>query len=736
MRINKLAKSPLAVALTVGMGVTLAGCSSSSVIKDTSAEQGQTIDMPATASNPFFEASTLEYEYPQFDKIKVEHFGPAFDRGMADQKAEWDKIANNADAPTFENTILELEKSGQLLKRARYVFSNLTSADSNDAINALDSEYAPKFEAHNDSKFLNDTLFKRIDDLYTRRNSLGLDPQSVRLIERYDLDFVRAGAKLTPAQKERIKTINGQVAALQTKLPQNVLAEANASAVIVDSVDSLKGLDEAAIKVLAENAKANGAEGKYRIALLNTTQQPILTNLEDRALRERIFKASLARGSRGNQFDNTGPFSELVKLRAEKAKLLGYPNYASYSMAKETAKTPAAVNAMLEKIAGPAVAKAREEGKLLQALIDKEQKAKGQPTFKLEPWDWMFYSEKLRKEQYAFDEGQLKPYLEWSNVLENGVFFAAHELYGITLKRRTDLPVYHPDVRTYDAFNADGSKFAIVIVDPFARPSKQGGAWMSTYVDQNDLLNQHTVAALHLNVTKPAAGEPGLMTWDDVTTAFHEFGHVLHGIFSDVKYPYFSGTDVPRDFVEYPSQVNEMWAEDPTVIANYAKHWKTGEVMPRELLDKVAKASKFNAGFGMTEVMGATLLDQRWHQVSADKLPAAAGVMAFEAKALKDVGLDYTPVPPRYRTPYFKHIMEGYAAGYYAYTWSEVFDADTVEWMHKNGGLKRANGDRFRNMLLSKGGSEDALVLFKNFYGGEPDIRPLLERHGLVKAKK
>jgi peptidyl-dipeptidase Dcp len=690
--------------------------------------------MPASsfASNPFAAPSPLPLHFPQFDMIKDADFAPAFEHGIADQRQEMDAIAANPQPASFENTIVAMERSGQLLGRAMYVFGNLTGANTNETLDKLDAEYSPKFAAAHDAIYLNPALFQRIKMLYETRATLGLDAEGVRLVERYYSDFVRAGANLDPAQKERVKAINGELATLQTTFNQDVLAEVNDSAIIVDNRADLAGLSDEQIQVLADNAKAKGLEGKYRIALLNTTGQPVEAQLDNRALRERIYRASINRGSRGNQWDTRGIVSKVTKLRAERAAIMGYPNYAAFAVAEETAKTPEAINAMLAKLAPPAVANARREGATLQKMIDKEQKAKGQPSFTLQPWDWAYYTEKVRAAQYNFDESQLKPYLQLDSVLENGVFFAAHKLYGLDFKRRTDLPVYEPDVRVYEAFNADGSTLALVIVDPYARASKRGGAWMSSYVDQSDLLGNKPVVALHLNVTKPSAGKPALMTWDDVNTSFHEFGHVLHGMFSNVKYPYFSGTNVPRDFVEFPSQVNEMWADWPEVLANYAKHWQTGEPMPKALLDKVLASSKFNQGFTTTEYLGAALLDQKWHQVPAAQLPDASGVMAYEAKALHDVGLDYAAVPPRYRTPYFSHIMGGYAAGYYGYIWSEVLDADTVQWIKQHGGLTRANGDRFRATLLSRGGSKDALQLFRDFSGQEPDIKPLLERRGLT----
>src|SRR5690606_21848785 len=457
-----------------------------------------------------------------------------------------------------------------------------------------------------------------------------------------------------------------------TTFSQNVLAEVNDSAVVVDSRAELAGMSDAAIAAAAAAARERGLDGKYVIALQNTTGQPPETDLQDRALRQRIHEASVARGSRGNQWDNTAVVSRIMKLRLERANMLGYPDYASFVLADETAGTPKAVNDMLARLAPPAVANAKREAADLQAMIDKEQAAKGQPSFELQPWDWAYYTDKVRQAKYAFDESQLKPYLELDRVLVDGVFYAAGQLYGLTFKERTDLPVYHDDVRVFDVFDRDGKQLAIFLADMYARPSKRGGAWMNSYVDQSALTGYLPVVANHLNIPKPAEGEPTLLTWAEVTTAFHEFGHALHGMFSDVKYPYFSGTSVPRDFVEYPSQVNEMWSDWPSVLANYAKHYQTGEPMPKELLDKVLASSKFNQGFATTEYLGAALLDQRWHQVTdVSQIPDAAGVMAFEAAALKQDGVDYAPVPPRYRTPYFSHIMGGYAAGYYAYIWSE-----------------------------------------------------------------
>ena len=468
------------------------------------------------------------------------------------------------------------------------------------------------------------------------------------------------------------------------------------------------------------------------VTLLNTTGQPPLAQLANRELRQRIHEASVIRGARGNEWDNREIISRVVNLRDERAKMLGFDNHAAYVLADSTAGTPEAVNDMLGQLAPAAVANAKREAEKLQAMIDQEQAAKGEPSFQLEPWDWAYYTEKVRQAEYDFDEAQLKPYLEMMNVLENGVFHAATELYGITFKQRTDLPKYHPDTWIYDVFDADGSQLAIFIFDPYARASKRGGAWMNSYVSQSHMMGTKPVVANHQNITKPPAGEPTLLTWDEVTTMFHEFGHALHGMFSDVEYPYFSGTAVPRDFVEFPSQVNEMWADWPSILANYAKHHETGEAIPQELLDKVVATAKFNQGFATTEYLAAAMLDQRLHQASADDIPTADEVVQFEASALAADGIDFAAVPPRYKLPYFSHIMGGYSAGYYAYIWSEVLDANTVKWIEDNGGLTRENGDRFRATLLSQGGSKPALDLFHAFSGAEPDIQPLLERRGLV----
>jgi len=715
----------LALALAVSLGLAAPAYSPAADAATQAAEQ----------ANPFFAESPLPLHYPQFDKIKDSDFAPAFDAGMAQQIEEVEAIANNPAAPTFDNTLVALENSGAVLDRATTVFFSLSGADTNDARKQLQADYSAKFAAHRDAISLNGKLFERIKALYDKRDTLGLDAEGLRLVEKYHDNFVRAGAELPDADKAKLKEINAELANLGTKFSQNVLAEVNAAYIVVDDVKQLDGLSAEQVAAAAEAAKARKLDGKYVIALLNTTGQPALSNLTNRELRRRIFEASVARGSKGGEYDNTALVSRIMTLRAEKAALMGFANYAAYSLGNQTAKTPEAVNAMLGQLAPAAVANARREAADLQAMIDAEQKAAGQPTFELQPWDWAYYSEKVRQAKYDFDESQLKPYFELKNVLENGVFFAAGKEYGLSFKQRTDLPVYHDDVSVYDVFDADGSQLAIFIFDPYARQSKRGGAWMNSYVSQSALTGNKPVVANHLNIPKPPAGKPTLLTWDEVTTTFHEFGHALHGMFSNVKYPYFSGTAVPRDFVEFPSQVNEMWADEPSILANYATHYQSGAAMPQALLDKVVAAAKFNQGFATTEYLGAAMLDQRWHQIGVEQVPAPKDVLAFEHEALVKDGIYYAPVPPRYRTTYFSHIMGGYSAGYYAYIWSEVLDANTQKWFRDHGGLSRANGDHFRKTLLSRGGSVDAMELFRNFAGHEPQIEPLLEKRGLTEAE-
>ena len=707
-----------------GIIVAMAHIAAISVIAQTSPVQN-----PNTADNPLLTESSLPYHVPPFDKIKDEHFAPAIDAGMREQLKEVEPVANNSEKPTFDNTIVALERTGRLLDRAQRTFSNLNACNTNPTLQKIDKEMAPKLAAHHDEIFLNPKLFARIQELYDNRDNLGLDPESAYLLERYYKDFVRAGAKLSDADKEKLKKINAELATLQTQFEQNVLKEKNASSVVVDRKEDLRGLADNQVASVAAAAKAEHKEGKFVIQMQNTTGQPLLGSLENRQLRERIMQTSLARDSHGGEFDTRNIVMRTAQLRAEKAKLLGYANWAAYQLEDQTAHDVPTVNKLLGDLAPPAVANAKREAADMQKIVDQEKGG-----FQIASWDWPFYSEKVRKARYAFDESELRPYYELNHVILDGVFFAAGKLYGLTFKERHDIPVYQPDVRVFEVYDRDGKPLALFLGDYYAGPSKRGGAWMNAYVQQSDLFGTRPVVANHLNIPKPPPGEPTLLTHDEVRTAFHEFGHALHGMFSNVKYPRFSGTSVPRDFVEYPSQVNEMWATWPEVLKNYAKHYKTGEPIPQALLDKVIAAEKFNQGYKTTEYLSASLLDQAWHQLNPSVVPKDA--VAFEAEALHKAGVDFAPVPPRYRSFYFSHAFAGgYSAGYYSYIWSEVLDADTVEWFKEHGGLKRDNGDRFRAMLLSRGGSADALGLFKNFVGRDPYVEPLLKRRGLDRAQ-
>ena len=684
---------------------------------------------PVTSANPLLTPSPLPYHLPPFELIKNEHFAPAFEQGMAESLQENEAIANNPEKPTFENTIVAMERAGELLDRTTTAFSILSASLTNPTLQKLEAELSPKLSAHRDAIRLNPKLFARVQALYDARDTLGLDAESKRLLWRYYKDFVRGGAKLSDEDKTKLKAINAELAVLTTKFSQDVLKEVDASAVMVDNQEELAGLTDAQIAAMASAAAKAGSPGKYLIRLQNTTGQPPLDALTNRALHQRIMEASLARGSHGGAFDTRDTVSRIAKLRAERANLLGYPTHAAFQLDEQTAGSVEVVNKMLAQLAPPAVANARKEAADMQAIVDKENGG-----FQIAAWDWDFYAEKVRKEKYAFDESQLKPYFELHRVLVDGVFYAATKLYGITFKERPDLKGYSPDMVVYEVFNADGTPLALFLGDYYARPNKRGGAWMNAYVSQNGLTGDKPVVANHLNIPKPADGQPTLLTWDEVKTCFHEFGHALHGMFSNVKYPRFAGTSVPRDFVEFPSQVNEMWRDWPEILAHYAKHYQTGAPLPKELLDKVTAASKFNQGYSTTELVAANVIDQAWHQLAPADVPNADGVLAFEAAALKKAGVDFPPVPPRYRSTYFSHSMGGYSAGYYSYFWSEVLDADTVNWFKTHGGLTRANGDRFRQTLLSRGGSEDAMKLFRDMTGGDPDIKPLLVRRGLDRA--
>ena len=695
---------------------------------------GATPRTAAMPDNPFAAPSTLPFQLPPFDRIRDADYRPAFEAGMDEQLGEVSAIAHNSAPPTFANTILALERAGRLLDRVETTFSNLNACNTDPQMQQIDTDMAPRLTAQRDAIHLNAALWSRVDALYNRRESLHLDPESLQLLTRYHTLFVRAGARLSAAQQARLKDLNKQISALTTRFKQNVLKATADGAVIVDDVAELDGLSAEQVGAAAAAASARGLTGKWLIALQNTTNQPVLAQLTNRSLRERIYRASTGRGV-GGATDNTAVIAELVLLRAERAALLGFADHAAYELADESAGTPEAVRGMIAQVAPAALARAQAEAADMQRVIDAESASAGKASFALQPWDWSFYAEKVRKSRYDFDQALVAPYFELDHVLEDGVFYAAHQLYGLSFRERHDLPVYQQDVRVFEVFDADGKPLALFLADYFARDNKQGGAWMASYVSQSRLLQQKPVVANHLNVPKPQPGQPVLLTFDEVTTMFHEFGHALHGMLSDVHYPLLSGTAVPRDFVEYPSQYNEMWAREPSVVAHYARHYQTGEPMPPELLAKVLAAQNFNQGYATLEYLEAALLDQAWHQITVPQAPSAQRVPAFERDALQASGLDYPPVPPRYHSTYFAHIFQGgYSAGYYAYLWSEVLARDTGQWFHAHGGLTRANGDYLRTHVLARGRSEDPQVLFRDFYGRAPEIGPLLEYRGLAGA--
>ncbi len=678
------------------------------------------------ANNPFMQPSTLPYQAPNFDEIENNDFEPAFEEGIEQQKEEIEQIANNSGEPTFENTLVALEKSGQLLNRVDNVFEMLAGANTDSVLQNLQEKIAPKLAAQHDAIFLNPKLFERVKTLHQKKDKLDLDSESERLLDYYYDEFVRAGANLPSDKKEQLKKLNEEEAGLSAKFTNQLLAAAKQGALVVQQKEALEGLPESAVKSAAQNAQDNNVSGNWLIPLQNTTQQPMLQSLENRETRKRLFEASWTRAEKGDKNDTRETIKRLAEIRAEKADLLGFPNFAEWALQDQMAKNPEAVQTFLEKLVPPATANARAEAKDLQAVINKENK-----DFQLQPWDWNYFSEKVRKARYDLDDEQIKPYFELWNVLENGVFYAANQLYGLTFNRRNDFPVYQPDMRVYEVIDNDGSKLGLFYFDYFKRDNKSGGAWMSNIVGQSKLLNTKPVVYNVCNFTKPAPGEPALITYDDVTTMFHEFGHALHGLFADQVYPSLSGTNVARDFVELPSQFNEHWALNAQVFANYAKHYKTGDSMPQELVDKIKKSTTFNQGYALTELLAAAELDMQWHTIpEGEKINS---VDSFEVEALKRTNLDIPQVPPRYRSSYFLHIWSnGYAAGYYAYLWAEMLDEDAFAWFQENGGMTRKNGQRFRDMILSRGNTMDYQKMFVEFRGKEPDIKPMLKDRGLV----
>jgi peptidyl-dipeptidase Dcp len=676
----------------------------------------------ADTTNPFFQPSTLPYQLPPFGDIRDEHYRPAFDRGFDEQLGEIRAITATTDAPTFENTMIPLEVSGLTLQRVAEVFFNKSSSDSSDFTNELEEEIAPLLSAHSDAIRLDPLLYARIEALHDQLDTLGLDAESRYLVERSYDEFTLAGAALSDEDKEKLKEYNKQLSTLTTRFEKNLLADTNESAVVFDDASELDGLGDGEVSAAAEAAKERGLDGKYVVTLVLPTGHPYLASLSNRDVRERIMAASRSRGIHGGDHDNRQLVLDITRLRAERARLLGFDTHAAYVTADQTAKTPQAVADMLGRLAPPAARNARAE----QADLQKEV---GE-AFDLASWDWSYYTEKVRQAKYDVDVAAMRPYFEAERVLHDGVFYAATRLYGITFTERPELVAYHRDARVFEVRNEDGSPLGLYILDLYTRDSKRGGAWMNPLISQSELLDNPTVVVNNLNVPKPAAGEPTLLSYDETNTLFHEFGHALHGLFATVRYPKFAGTNVYRDFVEFPSQVNEMWMLWPEILENYAIHHETGERMPQELVDKLHASEAFNEGFLTSEYLAAALLDQAWHAITADE--TVTDVADFEAKALAAVGLDNPAVPTRYASTYFAHTFSGgYDAGYYSYIWSEVLDADTVEWFKENGGLLRANGDRFRSRLLGVGGSKDPLEAYRDFRGRDAVIEPLLKRRGL-----
>ncbi len=701
--------------LAIPLGLALLTCGSAG-----------TAQLPST--NPFATPSPLLYQAPDFTRIRIADFQPAIEEGMRQQLAEVSAVIRQSAEPTFANTILPLERAGQLLGRVQRVFGALTSSNTNDSLQAIQRALAPKLAAHRDAISLNDSLFQRIKTLYDRRATLGLDSLQRLVVERYYRDFVRAGALLSAADKDRLRALNREQAMLTNEFGRRLMAATRAGGVVVNDVAQLDGLSAGEIAAAAGAAANRGLTNHWLLPLQNTTQQPAQSSLKNRALRQRLFEASILRAARGDSNDTRQIILRLAQLRPERAKVLGYPSFAAYNLEEQMAKTPDNVLKLLQQLAVPATAKARGEAAAMQSLVNKQG-----GTFALEPWDWQYYAEQVRVAQYALDEEQIKPYFELDRVLRDGVFFAAQQLYGLTFKERKDIPVYHPDVRVFEVFDADSS-LGLFYADYYKRDNKNGGAWSSGFVSRSALLGTRPVVINNCNFTKPAAGQPALLTWDNVTTMYHEFGHALSSFLNAAPYPRLAG-NMPRDFTEVPSQFNEHWALHPDVFAHYAKHYQTGAPMPAALVDKIRRTTTFDQGFATTEYLGAALLDMAWHTLTVNDHPTDAD--AFEAQALRRFGVDLPLVPPRYKTSYFSHSWGGgYAAGYYAYIWSEVIDADAYAWFEEHGGLTRANGQRFRDLVLSRGGTGDMATIYRQFRGRDPEIGPLLANRGLSAEKR
>lgn len=687
--------------------------------------QEPTMNRQQKAENPFFKVSPLPYQAPQFNLYQESDYAPAIAEGIKQKLAEVNNIANDTAPPTFENTYVALEKSGVLLTRVMSVFGAMTGANTSDGLQKIDEETSPKLAAMSDSIYLNSSLFARLKTVYDQRNALKLDPESQRLIEVTYNDFELSGANLSDADKEKLKALNQQSATLSTQFTNKLLAATKAGGLTVKEQKQLAGLSDSERAAALQAAKDRKLDNAWLLVLQNTTQQPLLQPLEDRDTRKALYDASINRAEHGDANDTRQLIAKLAKVRAEQANILGFPSYAAWKIQDQMAKTPQAALDFMHKIVPAATARAQREAQDIQALINKQNGG-----FTLAAWDWQHYAEQVRKAKYDLDDAQIKPYFELNNVLENGVFYAANLLYGITFKERKDLPVYNPDVRVFEVFDQDGKSMALFYADYFQRDNKGGGAWMSNYVDQSKLLGTKPVIYNVANFQKPAAGQPALLSWDDVITLFHEFGHTLHGLFADQQYPSLSGTATPRDFVEFPSQFNEHWASDPKVFTHFARHYQTGDVMPQALQDKIVKASKFNKGYDMTELLAAALLDMHWHSLSASE--PEQDVDKFEAASLKKDHIDLSYVPPRYRSSYFQHIWgNGYAASYYAYLWTEMLADDAFAGIEEQGGLTRENGQKFRDQILSRGNSEDLEKLYETWRGKAPSIEPMLKNRGL-----
>jgi len=717
--------------LVIATSIAMAACSQSS--NDNQSTPAASASAPAASAttaqaNPFFAASTLPFQAPPFDKIHEGDYQPAIEEGMRQHLAEIEKIANNPEPATFDNTFVAMEKSGALLTRAMLAFDTVTGANTSDALQKVQEAEAPKLAEHRDAIYLNDKLFQRVEAIYNQRESLKLDPESLRLVEVTYKDFVHNGAKLSAADKAKLKELNKEESTLSTQFTNKLLAATKAGALTVDDAAKLKGLTEGDLAAAAQAAKGRKLDGKWTLPLQNTTQQPALKELDDRATREALFKASWNRAEHGGDNDTRATIERIAQIRAEQAKLLGYPTFAAWKLEDQMAKTPQRALDFMHNLVPAATARAEREAKDIQAVIDRQHGG-----FKLAAWDWQHYAEQVRKAKYDLDESQIKPYFELDNVLQNGVFYAANQLYGLTFKERHDIPVWQPDVRVFEVFDKDGSSMALFYCDYFKRDNKGGGAWMSNLVEQSTLLGTKPVVFNVANFTKPAPGQPALLSFDDVITMFHEFGHALHGMFADTKYPSLSGANTARDFVEFPSQFNEHWATNPKVFAHYAINYKTHEPMPQALVDKIKKARHFNSGYDMTELVAAALLDMNWHTLAADAPKQDADKFEMDALTKDKINLSY--VPPRYRSSYFQHIWgNGYAAGYYAYLWTQMLADDGFEWFKENGGMTRANGDRFRKMVLSRGNTEDLAEMYKAWRGKDPSVEPMLIDRGLKDA--